>query len=241
MDVKEDLKKLRGRVAGYGDNISSRAMDAYKNIQQKLPDKAKERIMKIEAALSSGKDITATVRGNYANLSDKVRQQIDRAKGLSKKAEKPVDVEAAKSQIRREIDEHIGLAAVPEFIKEFLQGQWSKLMLKIYVKEGVKSKAWLESLNVMDELIECTNSALRKSVSDEKLVNLVKRLKYGMTLIPVTPAFRDKFIKAIVTYVKQLDARNKQPKKPAASGGAPAAGGQRLFMDELLVDNKDNI
>ena len=49
---------------------------------------------------------------------------------------------AVHNKVKQEITRRLGNPATPDFIKVFLHTQWSRLLLKIYLKRGPKSDAW---------------------------------------------------------------------------------------------------
>ncbi len=57
--------------------------------------------------------------------------------------------------IRNAITQHIGKATLPDFARDFIFTHWSKLLLKIHVKEGASSRAWLHAIDVIDDLVKC--------------------------------------------------------------------------------------
>ena len=154
--------------------------------------------------------------------------------------------------IREEISKHLGKGVIPEFVKDFMFNHWSKLMLKIYIKEGRESMAWLHALDVIDDLVNCVGS---ETTMTEKLnlgqvmPNLVQRLKYGMNVIPVTPALREEFITELRQYHKELLERASEDNDLSGKAGSEditvpsfrSSGGKIPFSDELLVDNKRNV
>lgn len=155
--------------------------------------------------------------------------------------------------IKNEINQHIGQDVLPAFVRNFVFCHWSKLLLKIYIKEGVDSKAWLHAMEVIDDLVNCLGS---RSSMNEKLMlsnvmpNLVQRLKFGMNVIPVKTALREEFISELTQYHKNLieearaemDSRDKKENEPDSEDitvpSFRTTVAKTPFMDELLVDNK---
>ena len=153
--------------------------------------------------------------------------------------------------IRSEIAKHIGDAVMPEFVKDFLYSHWSKLLLKIYIKEGVESKAWFHAIEVIDDLVNAIGS---KSSPKEKLMlapafnNLMQRLKYGMNVIPVAPLVREEFIMELRQYQRELigtavsevdlESIKKCGSEDITQPSFRKGSGKVPFMDELFADNK---
>ena len=151
--------------------------------------------------------------------------------------------------IRSEITKHLGNITLPDFIRDFLFNQWSKLILKIYIKEGVDSKAWVHAIEVVDDLVKCIGketSVNDKLIMEPVMPNLIQRLKFGMNVIPVTPVMREEFIAELTTYHRELI---KTAKAAAPSARLPSTEDVTIpsfklskvktpFTDELLSDNK---
>jgi hypothetical protein len=153
--------------------------------------------------------------------------------------------------IRSEINKHIGDVVMPDFVKDFLYSHWSKLLLKIYIKEGVESKAWFHAIEVIDDLVNAIGS---KTSPKEKIIlapafnNLMQRLKYGMNVIPVAPLAREEFIIELRQYHRELignamsevdqESINKIESEDITTPSFRKSGGKVPFMDELFADNK---
>ena len=153
--------------------------------------------------------------------------------------------------IRSEISKHTGDAVVPDFVKDFLYSHWSKLLLKIYLKEGVESKAWFHAIEVIDDMVNAIGS---KTSPKEKIIlapafnNLMQRLKYGMNVIPVAPLAREEFIIELRQYHRELmgnamaevdkESINKIESEDITTPSFRKSGGKIPFMDELFADNK---
>lgn len=151
--------------------------------------------------------------------------------------------------ISNEITQHLGTGVMPEFVRDFLFNHWCKLMLKIYIKEGADSKAWLHAVDVIDDLVNCVGnetSMTEKLNLAPVMPNLIQRLKYGMNVIPVAPAIREEFIAELKQYHKDLLEQSWNNGKTAGKAGSEdvtvpsfrSSGGKIPFMDELLADNK---
>ncbi len=151
--------------------------------------------------------------------------------------------------IRNEITQHLGNITMPEFARDFLFNHWSKLLLKIYIKEGVESKAWAHAVDVVDDLVNCIGK--ETSVNDKLnlepvMPNLIQRLKFGMNVIPVTPVIREEFIAELKWYhqdlIEKAGAAMPSAKQPNCEDiTVPSfriSLGKTPFTDELLVDNK---
>ncbi|HSR61808.1 MAG TPA: DUF1631 family protein [Gammaproteobacteria bacterium] len=151
--------------------------------------------------------------------------------------------------IRNEITEHLGSANVPKFVRDFLFTHWSKLMMKIHMRDGTDTKAWQHAVEVIDDLVNCigSNTSLTEKRSLAPMMpNLIQRLKYGMNVIPVSPTVREEFISELVQYHKNRINEENNPDKTDRNLASEDVTVPRFktrisnipFMDELLVDNK---
>jgi hypothetical protein len=151
--------------------------------------------------------------------------------------------------IKNEITQHLGNTTMPGFVNDFLFHYWSKLLLKIYIKEGVESKAWMHAVDVVDDLVNCIGK--ETSINDKLnlepvMPNLIQRLKFGMNVIPVPPVVREEFITELKQYHQNLIemARAVSPSEKQPSYEDITIPSFRIsstkapFTDELLVDNK---
>jgi len=152
--------------------------------------------------------------------------------------------------IRNEITKHLGDTTMPVFIRDFLFNHWSKLLLKIYIKVGVDSQAWVHAVEVVDDLVNCIGkeiSAKDKLNLEPVMPNLIQRLKFGMNVIPVSPVIREEFIAELKQYHHDLIdiARAARPSEKQPSCEDITVPSFRIsrsktpFTDELLVDNKN--
>ena len=156
----------------------------------------------------------------------------------------------ANRAIRNEINNHIGDSSIPAFARDFLFNHWTKLLLKIHIKDGVNSKAWRHALDVIDDLVNCIGN-LTSTTEKLNLVflmpNLIQRLKYGMNVIPVSPAIREEFVAELTQYHKKLfesmdekaiASNDKWDSEDVTVPTFRTAKSNIPFMDELLADNK---
>lgn len=160
---------------------------------------------------------------------------------------------AVHNKVKQEIARHLVGSTIPDFIKIFLHAQWSRLMLKIYLKRGPQSEAWKHSVQLIDDLIMVTNAGKITSVSDHEknMESLLYRLNRGMDLIPVPPTARNRFLDQLQAHVRthvkklnQLEKLRRQTQTDTVeTPAAPAAGNDpgALFAQELLVDNKKDL
>ena len=87
-----------------------------------------------------------------------------------------------KSRIENRIDKY----EAPEFIKGFVLDSWALVLEDIYEKFGEKSHEWDRAMQVVDELIRCTNLANDRETRTQQiwmLPGLIYRLKTGMKAI----------------------------------------------------------
>lgn len=158
---------------------------------------------------------------------------------------------AVNNTVKQEITRHIGNAETPDFIRKFLHAQWSRLMLKIYLKKGPKSDAWKHSVQVIDDLVNFTGDKHVKQINDHQkdMQFLMRRLSKGMSLIPLPPTERNQFFRKLLEYDKTLlrqfgshersapEIKTMKAMPIAPTGNRPSV----LFGEELLVDNKKEL
>ena len=150
----------------------------------------------------------------------------------------------ANIRIKQEINKHVASAIIPEFMRQFLRGHWYKLLLKIYLKQGMHSRAWKQAILVVDDLARLFNSKSQNYASnrDEEIEYLLQRFQNGMNIISVPLAMQNQFIEQVIAYNRFLYKKSgkKFPNPKTAIKPIPSAAGKGMlpFMNELLVDNK---
>ena len=153
--------------------------------------------------------------------------------------------------IRNEIYLHMGEGVLPSFVQDFILVHWSKLLLKIYIKQGTESNAWIHAIEVITDLVNCIgnkSSITEKMMLADVMPNLVQRLKYGMNVIPVKPVVRKEFISELLAYHNKLmtdagNAKNSGKLKGYSSEDITlpsfrTSGAKLPFSDELLAENR---
>ena len=156
----------------------------------------------------------------------------------------------ANTIIKDAINGRTGVESLPEFARSFLSQHWSKLLLKIYIRDGAGGNAWIHAVDVIDDMVNClgSNTSIKEKQSLSGLMpNLKQRLRYGMNVIPLSPTVRDEFLNEMTQYYNILiDTRAIQDDpiydneteditvpKFAKTGGS----GSTPFMSELLKDD----
>ncbi len=193
---------------------------------------------------------TGSANSGYVSVEKEVitSSQTERNAGIIK--DKNYFINANRT-IRNEIRSHLGKSVLPEFITDFLYYHWSKLLLKIHIKEGTDSKAWLHAMDVVDDLVNLLGSETsdRERLNLEGLMpNLLQRLKFGMNVIPVTPAVREEFLSQLKSFHKCLldkadPGKTIEEKVLSEDITIPSFRSNSIktpFSDELLIDNKRN-
>jgi len=156
---------------------------------------------------------------------------------------------ATNTIIQHQIREHLGKDGIPDFVRDFFLTYWSKLLLKIHIRDGTEKSAWKNAIDVIDDLVKCLN---HKSATEEMpdsadyIQNLIQRLKYGMNVIPVPGEYGKKFISELLQYYKDLQISVSDKAIPERCDTTdekftPVSAGKKQtvpFMHELLVDNK---
>ncbi len=181
----------------------------------------------------------------YANLKTKLVEKNARsAENYKKEITDNTRLLIANTRTKREINRRVDNAVIPEFMKQFLYTHWYKLLLRIYFKKGINSRAWQQSILVVDDLISLFDSnTLRFSrTRNEEIEYLVNRLKNGMNIILASPEFQEQFIGQLVAYnrllYKKTDRKSPVPKASINSDSLATGNNTLPFMKELLVDNK---
>jgi len=153
--------------------------------------------------------------------------------------------------IKDEIDGRAEVNSLPDFARAFLYHHWSKLLLKIYIRDGAGGRAWIHAVDVIDDMVNCigshTSTKEKQSLAG-MIPNLKQRLRYGMNVIPVTPMVREEFINELTQYYKTLlktpvvedDLVDKEDTEDVTVPKITISKHDVPFMSELLVDNKDS-
>ena len=158
---------------------------------------------------------------------------------------------AAINMISQEINHRLTDAEVPDFIRQFLHTYWNKLLLKIYLKQGMETNAWKQSLIVIDDLAKLINTRYFISGADRvlKMDYLIQRLKNGMGILSLPSEIQEQFIRQITAYNKYLvNKANKIQSvnstgfksEPDITSEKAAKVTNQPFGNELFVDKIDN-
>lgn len=156
------------------------------------------------------------------------------------------------SSVNNTIRNHIGNSDLPGFAEKFLHEHWSKLMLKIYLRDGAGGRAWIHAVDVIDDMVNCIGqhtSTTEKQSMAGLMVKLKMRLIYGMNVIPVSPILRDEFITELSQYYKNLlqptakevDCVNKLIDEDTKTSTHSIKLNSIPFAEELFVDVSHNI
>ncbi len=137
---------------------------------------------------------------------------------------------SANGIIKDAIKKCIGKYDLPDFASEFLFNHWSRLMLKIYIRDGAKGEAWQHAIDVIDDLAEYINNG--KSATEIKkhagaFPSLEQRLKFGLNVISITKDAREKFFTA-------LSAPHKASLQHKPSVQETSKG--KTTLDDILAD-----
>ena len=198
-------------------------------------------------------------KANEIASNEKLRQEVNRqianAENLSEKfmvasvnvannlKEKANDI-AASNMVSQEINNRLSGVDTPKFIKQFLHTEWSKLLLKIYQKQGTETNAWLQSVRVIDDMVKLINTRYFITGSDRvaKMEYLLERLKNGMQILQLPVEAQEQFIRQITNYNKYLIDKANQIQAAKAAAKNKTSKGADLstepFGNELLADNK---
>ena len=222
--------------AKVGDFLSKKLGVASKQFADVIKNKANE--------IASNKKLRREVDRQIANaevLSEKFMvASVNVANSIKEKAH---DI-AASNMVSQEINNRLSGVDTPEFIKQFLHTEWSKLMLKIYQRQGTETNAWLQSVRVIDDMVKLINTRYFISGSDRtaKMEYLLERLKNGMQILQMPIEAQEQLIRQIINYDKYLiDKANQIQAAKAAAKNKNSKGADlpnEPFGNELLADNK---
>ncbi len=154
---------------------------------------------------------------------------------------------AASNMVIQEINQRLTDSETPEFIRQFLHTYWSKLLLKIYLKQGKDNNAWKQSLLVVEDLAKLINTRYFISGTDRvlKMDYLIQRVKNGMSIMTLSKDIQEQFVRQITAYDKYLvnKARKIQSAQSPNSRSTADFSSQdtknvasQPFGNELLVD-----
>lgn len=233
----KNTKNKPGRShAKVGDLLSKKLGVASKQFADVIKNKANE--------IASNKKLRQEVDRQIANagiLSEKFMvASVNVANSIKEKAH---DI-AASNMVSQEINNRLSGVDTPEFIKQFLHTEWSKLMLKIYQRQGTETNAWLQSVRVIDDMVKLINTRYFISGSDRtaKMEYLLERLKNGMQILQMPIEAQEQLIRQIINYDKYLiDKANQIQAAKAAAKNKNSKGADlsnEPFGNELLADNK---
>ncbi len=128
--------------------------------------------------------------------------------------------------IKNTIYAYISNDSLPDFASEFLFNHWSRLMLKIYIRDGAKGEAWQHAVEVIEDMMKCIGNKIpiaeRNNMGD-LFTSLEQRLKFGLNVITVTKDTKNEFFAVLSKYYESL----------------LQSTNRKTTLDDLLVD-EDN-
>ncbi len=122
------------------------------------------------------KALFESMRVKLQEIASKQQQKAQRVEKRAKEmASGQARTQAARSKVQLELRKRLKDALLPEPISRFLVKEWQKVMLLTYLNHGENSAEWLESLQLIDDLIWSV-----RNHTDEKSKN--RRIKLLPTL-----------------------------------------------------------
>ena len=136
------------------------------------------------------------------------------------------------------IKQRIDGLEVRAFIRQFLFDYWRQLLIITHVEHGKDSEIWHEQLHTVDELIwslEEKSAPQDRKALTERLPQLLKNIKRGMSTLEMEPAICSKFLSMLasvhVVSVKQTQENSLAERHLLADDDA---------QDEPLTENTDD-
>lgn len=177
------------------------------------------------------------------NVVPAIHRTADAVKAKHDKGGHKGDVKARKAHniVTHSLNARIRHIEVHPEVRDFLFNYWSRLLLKIYNRDGPSGTAWDSALKVVDDMAKylAVEKAPGKREKMEKIYhNLEQRFRNGVRLIAVPEAVKDKFFFRLATHYQKFPAAPGQ--RQAKGSAAGMAGGGTPFATELLADNKPN-
>ena len=100
------------------------------------------------------RDLFETMRVKLQEVASKQHQKAQRIERRAKEmASGQAKTQAARAKVKLELRKRLKDALLPDSITRFLVQEWQKVMLLTYLKHGENSADWLESLQLVDDLI----------------------------------------------------------------------------------------
>lgn len=140
---------------------------------------------------------------NFRSFIVKEAKRASRVEERTKEvARGKAKMDHAKALVSKMIEDRASGDYVPPFIKEFLQGTWQQVLLRIGLTKGPESDTWRELIEAMDGLVWVLVPR-RDRVSRQRwtkvLPTVFKDLRKGMLEIEVNPFDQQKFFSELET------------------------------------------
>ncbi len=143
------------------------------------------------------------------------------------------DARKAHTLVMNAIDARTRGVRLHKDIKDFLLNYWSRLLLKIYKRDGAHGPAWDNALQVVEDMAKYLSvpRAPGKREKMEKICrNLEQRFRNGVRVIAVPESAKENFFFRLAAHYEGFTRSSSQP---VGMGGKAAP-----FGNELLVDNQ---
>lgn len=169
-------------------------------------DRIKDVVVQIyEATENEVKLVTELLLDFRSNIKQIQRKQDITEKRAKEKARGEDRLQETKIRVSTEIRQRIQGKELPSSILLFLLQPWSDYLSFIYLRHGEASESWETALNVVNELIWCSEP--KKSQKDqEKLAKqhrpLLDRIAEGLDHISFPDAKKDNLISAVSSVIE---------------------------------------
>ncbi len=102
----------------------------------------------------ANRELFESMRVKLQDVASKQHQKAQRIERRAKEmASGNARTQAARAKVKLELRKRLKDALLPASITKFLVQEWQKVMLLTYLKHGENSAEWLESLQLVDDLI----------------------------------------------------------------------------------------
>ncbi len=204
-----------------------------------LLNKIKSVVSKILNEFESNFEIFTLLLTDFIAFMEKERRRVS----LFEKRAIDAEDGKAKSEVGRQhvdasLDELLKAHSVPAVFTQFVKGPWSNILFLIYMRQGMESQEWSQSLRVAKELVWCATPIS----SDEhklKLTALMPRLKVllkkGLDNISFNPVKQAKFIEQLDDHCQASLDKYEQEKRESSAALSDESETTEVLEDEPIT------
>jgi len=219
--------------------------------KDRLKDRIENVVIQVIEDFDQDMSLFNDLLSDFSNFIDVERRRGQLVEQRTKDSEKGKAVsEMAKLAAQDSLNESMKGQNIPEFIVELLRDGWSPLMVLHYLKDGDQSANWVESCQLVDELIWSINPKVEEADARSKLLkmipSLMKRFRSGLKEVSFDEFRTQSLLKGLeelhVKALQSLQSANQYDSLEVSEHLTSVAdAGNAEIQDEQAIAEQDDV